>query len=433
MTSPPPRLTRIVIRDLFRSHTVDIPMDREDRVTVLHGRNGSGKTVALTLINALFRQEYEVLCRYPYSSLEVDWDDDSRVEVKSETYLRPSNVAGTAEPQGDVPSVTVTGTSREGADSFTFRPNGVAATSLFKRKRQQRFFFGNSPDAQGSEQIDEELMGRAESKLVTRLLVRQRVVFIETQRLLRIHGPVTPTVSLLADEMCDKIAVASRDFVTVSGRLDGTIANRVLKTAPGFVIPPREVLKVQGLHQERERERLRAIGLLENAETPSPLAAAGEDLSVLEPHDLRILAIILDDQEKKLAVFKDLADSAELMLDVLNRKFAPKRIKLHKEYGYEVTTHDDQPLNLDQLSSGEQHELVLLHKLLFDVPEGTLLLIDEPELSLHVDWQVDFLPDLIRVAEMARFDAILATHSPYIAGDRRDLLVQLGEPVGARA
>lgn len=433
MTSPPPRLTRIVIRDLFRSHTVDIPLHHEDRVTVLHGRNGSGKTVALTLINALFRADYEMLARYPYSSMEVYWDDDTRIEVKNEASLRvPKNVDALQE-QVEATSVTLTATSRGGGETFTFRPvpAGPGKRTL---RHQLRLFDGSLLDAEVSGLSEEEVMSRWISKEVTRPLVRQRVVFIETQRLLRIHKQVLPMVGLLADEMQEKIAVASRDFVTVSGRLDGTIANRVLRApASGFSTPPGEVLKVLGQQQDRERERLRAIGLLEDVETPSPLAAAGEDLSILEPHDLRILAIILEDQEKKLAVFKDLADSAELMLEVLNRKFAPKHIKLHKEFGYEVTTHDGQPLKLDQLSSGEQHELVLLHKLLFDVPEGTLLLIDEPELSLHVDWQQDFLPDLIRVAKMARFDAILATHSPYIAGDRRDLLVQLGQPVGERA
>jgi len=46
----------------------------------------------------------------------------------------------------------------------------------------------------------------------------------------------------------------------------------------------------------------------------------------------------------------------------------------------------------------------------------------KPELSLHVEWQKSFLPDLLAVIEAVHFDVILATHSPFIVGDRSDLL-----------
>ena len=55
------------------------------------------------------------------------------------------------------------------------------------------------------------------------------------------------------------------------------------------------------------------------------------------------------------------------------------------------------------------------------------MLIDEPELSLHVAWQKRFLPDLLKIGELSHFDALIATHSPYIAGERSDLMVPLGE------
>ncbi len=121
-------------------------------------------------------------------------------------------------------------------------------------------------------------------------------------------------------------------------------------------------------------------------------------------------------------------ESFEILLDILNRKLAPKQVQLDRDAGYQVKTHDGQGLALSQLSSGEQHELVLLHSLLFRVERGALLLIDEPELSLHVTWQTEFLEDLIRIAKQVGFSAVLATHSPYIVGKREDLMVRLGAP-----
>jgi len=82
---------------------------------------------------------------------------------------------------------------------------------------------------------------------------------------------------------------------------------------------------------------------------------------------------------------------------------------------------------LEALFSGEQHELVLHYDLLFRVRPNTLVLIDEPELSLHVAWQKRFLPDLLEIVAAAEFDVLVATHSPYIVGDHSDLMIGLGE------
>ena len=86
-------------------------------------------------------------------------------------------------------------------------------------------------------------------------------------------------------------------------------------------------------------------------------------------------------------------------------------------------------VGLESLSSGEQHELVLHYELLFRVRTNTVVLIDEPELSLHINWQKQFLPDLLDTVQLSGIDAVIATHSPFIAGYRDDLMVRLGDPL----
>jgi predicted ATPase len=62
---------------------------------------------------------------------------------------------------------------------------------------------------------------------------------------------------------------------------------------------------------------------------------------------------------------------------------------------------------------------------LFRIEANSLVMIDEPELSLHVNWQERFLSDLKSVIEIANFDALIATHSPYIINGRNELVVSL--------
>ena len=67
-------------------------------------------------------------------------------------------------------------------------------------------------------------------------------------------------------------------------------------------------------------------------------------------------------------------------------------------------------ISSDKLSSGEKQMLSFLCYNAFS--EKTTIFIDEPELSLHVDWQGILLPTLLEQATTNQF--FIATHSPFI-------------------
>ncbi len=149
----------------------------------------------------------------------------------------------------------------------------------------------------------------------------------------------------------------------------------------------------------------------------------------LDDTEARVLALYVDDTEKKLRALADLARRVRSLLGSLNGKYRPKRLSVDRDDGLVAETDSGVRVPLDSLSSGEQHELVLHYDLLFGVRANTIVLIDEPELSLHVSWQKRFLPDLLDFAKLSSFDAIVATHSPYIIGERDDLMVGLSDQV----
>ena len=66
------------------------------------------------------------------------------------------------------------------------------------------------------------------------------------------------------------------------------------------------------------------------------------------------------------------------------------------------------------MSSGEQNEIILLYNLIFEVPDKSILLVDEPENSLHVAWQKKIVSDFGKIAKLKDLQLIVATHSPSI-------------------
>ncbi|HEY0755776.1 MAG TPA: AAA family ATPase [Ktedonobacteraceae bacterium] len=73
-------------------------------------------------------------------------------------------------------------------------------------------------------------------------------------------------------------------------------------------------------------------------------------------------------------------------------------------------------------------EKLLFYELLFKASPGSLIMIDEPEISLHVVWQEHFLQDVQDITRLADVDVLIATHSPDIIDGHRDLVVELEGP-----
>lgn len=118
----------------------------------------------------------------------------------------------------------------------------------------------------------------------------------------------------------------------------------------------------------------------------------------------------------------------DLFTDIINTRFLFKKIIISKENGFKILDEEyRKEIKLKDLSSGEQQEIVLFYDLIFNIESDLLLLIDEPEISLHVLWQKMFLNDLLRIVQDKSISVIVATHSPQIISGHWDIQIDLGE------
>lgn len=114
-------------------------------------------------------------------------------------------------------------------------------------------------------------------------------------------------------------------------------------------------------------------------------------------------------------------------LETVNRFLADseKSVVFEEKEGRLSFSYNDQPsrlIDLEHLSSGERQILILISYIAF--LEGKIILIDEPEVSLHPAWQEIFLEGVEAIIPPDT-QLILATHSPAIVGRNTDKLVHL--------
>jgi predicted ATPase len=133
--------------------------------------------------------------------------------------------------------------------------------------------------------------------------------------------------------------------------------------------------------------------------------------------------------ESRTAERSLLANRLEIFTKVIGDFFHDKTVSVSPRSGLLIKTNppEKRTLKEHQLSTGEYHLLYLMVAALVTQRRGTVLAIDEPEMSMHLAWQRKLISGLFQCASKAEPQFIFATHSPDVAADFPDALVELGK------
>ncbi len=75
-------------------------------------------------------------------------------------------------------------------------------------------------------------------------------------------------------------------------------------------------------------------------------------------------------------------------------------------------------IELNKLSSGEKQIVSILAQVFLNFNDNFIILFDEPELSLSIEWQEMLLPDIVDSGKCSLLFAV--THSPFIFDNKLD-------------
>ena len=394
------RIVKISVTKLFGTFDHVIPLNLDERITIIHGKNGVGKTSLLKLINGFFNLKYSEIRAIPFAEFRIDFDDQSYASIR----------------KLEVEDEKIKDSDRKIEFSFV---DG-------KKNPQDSFI----PDMQ-AERLNKEIRSGVRIVRIKKTNVPDwfdelrdfiKVRFIESQRLLNLtsmnrEGSMVSSVTTYSQELAKSIQAKSSEYGNLSQSLDRSFPIRVVQSHTSL---SNEQLKTKLDSLETKRKELIDAGLLKSFEDNNlPIEYTINDSTK------QLLSVYVEDVQKKLNIFKEISSKIELFKSIINKKFSYKSIAINQENGFIFTTDDGEILSATDLSSGEQHELVMIYELLFKVKPNSLILIDEPEISLHVEWKRQFLKDLQEITKLANLDVLLSTHSPTLINDRWDLTVAL--------
>jgi predicted ATP-binding protein involved in virulence len=431
------RISKITVRQLFGlpTYNYDIELKLDKRITIIHGPNGSGKTVIFKLLDGLFNGQYMVFWRYPFTEFTVDFDNGRSVHVVRDA-------AGNYE----VPDMPVIRSSMpEDAEFPLGLERGIVVTHTGRPTPSRGLRIATGPvEVNGTEWVRPESFAgpallRLEPEWLSQIRQQCRVHFIRADRLTSTreelddayqipHVTTVPTIVEYSDDLKSQIQNVIVAADQRAKEIDRTFPIRLISRATNQekVTPSLKELEQQQRQLLDNLQQLVDVGLIEGIETET--GSIPDSLELTEELTIRrVLGLYIEDTKDKLKAYATLAMKLDLFRQIAQGMLQSKDLRITSKAGISVISESGAEIPLAELSSGEQHILVLVYNLLFlpQEEQDRLILIDEPELSMHIAWQKRFVTDLSDIVELSPFDAIIATHSPAIINGKLDLLVGL--------
>lgn len=421
-------LKHIKINELYNRFNYDIVFT--NNITIITGPNGYGKSTILKLINASINGAILYLIQIAFSNIIIYYDNQKIEIKKTSKYIYFGDNRVSIEKLQELKYYIDRYYDRyyrryysqtvrrryvdvvENEEQFNIVSyESIEMIPIKDIKKIIGHFVDESKQIMNIEKFYEKLAYKPdEIKFVSDQRMYKKIWKDDEQLFIEI-------IKLLPMNLKDKIDDVLKSYYQISNELDSTYPHRLFESKDGIssIEYNKEIENVNAKLEQLQKYNLVNLSKLKRANYKDEYKNA--------------LKIYFDDFNNKFTVFNELLKKLNLFTDIINRKLNFKTIKISAENGLEIIDIEN-GRNIDtyNLSSGEKQEIILFYELIFNSDGKHLLLLDEPEISLHIAWQNNFLKDIKCIVDLNdNLQIILATHSPHILSDNWDLNVDLGE------
>jgi predicted ATP-binding protein involved in virulence len=375
------KIKEFEVRGLHGSKDTNIRFSLNENLNILTGRNGSNKTTILRLLWYMVSPNIEHACN------EIDFD---YAHILTDTYALTIN--------------------------NTFDNNSEA-------KYTDRILFRPFDNNEYREEFS-----KFEKGMPKRILAERYSEFIDYQIVNVSNGSLYfPTFRRIEQSYKHNSRISQRDeMAEIAGRLS-RYADQLSFRNHRFVasvstddIERLIAEKYAGVSEETGKRQSKLLDdilkLLSDIDTENdPEDFARRMLTNLQ----EMKSNVTDANEYRDRLFKPFS----VLQDFINSLFSNKQAEISSNVIFHTSDSDIQP---EALSAGEKQMLSFLMYNAFY--ESVPIIIDEPELSLHVDWQRQLFKTLLSQNSNNQF--IIATHSPFIYSNYPEYEIQIGSKSG---
>lgn len=423
------KIKSISVTKLFGifDHSIEFNED----ITILIGENGLGKTVILEMLNNIFKQRFHSVSEVKFDKFNINFDNrvswsfrvnEGRLQVRDSSktsnlwkslYNDQNKYEALKKKRSE--SILQKNTSNKQNSNYSGHSDFDDLTDFF----WQRMVI----ESKGKQKRNPIWFENIQDKI--------EIDLIETQRILTSYDDdnekYRSTISDCAKSLQGKLKIYALESQKITAELDSSFPNRIIKSINSTSQLNYEDINKELFDINETWKQLTNVGLLTKLDI--------EEIQNLKNNDDSILNFInlyIQDSKKKLKPYDAIYDKLALFLNIANSRLKHKKLLACLEHGFKIQStvlKDDSgkaiEFHFNKLSSGEQHEIILFYKLIFLYEDNSLVLLDEPELSLHISWQNNFINDIKKIISYNNLIILIATHSPDIIGEHWHMTQEL--------
>lgn len=435
------KLKSLKIEALFNTFSYDLHFDSQDKYLILTGINGYGKTTILNMISALASKDLYYFYTVPFAAIDFGFEDGSVLSLSSERVDDAAStdvaVRGGRRLIFDMMESDDKAIGSFSIDSETiarvmktdYHLSRVSLNNRVKEDYESTDFYHVMKD-EGLQNAIMQLTGKNADQLMMRLDMFKNS-YIEAERTvecrylrpknmephLEYRDPKWYLIDHLASDFRYMLNNEYANYLKYSQQVDSDFINQAVSS--NLVYNEKTYDAERGKLIIRARE-LELLGLIPHM-----------DVKPYDETNAKMLTAYIVAQNSKMDFYNTLLSKIRLFYKLVEeRSFVNKKMTVTVKDGFRFRAEDNGFIDLSLLSSGEQNEVVMLYTLVFEVGDNSMLLIDEPENSLHVLWQKKFMRTIEETAAVKNLFVIVATHSPQIIGSRWENCCDLTELMG---
>ncbi|WP_297841129.1 AAA family ATPase [uncultured Roseibium sp.] len=440
-----PMIRGFSVTDLFGMYTYDVALpdisdERGERIILIYGDNGSGKTTIVNLIYHLLSREsmrghrsYIARTQFKDFTLKFSGGLFLVVTKNNDTGLGSYRISLLNDRQ-EIRSVAVSSTLRD--DEYSVKDRDVDDVELEElydylfQKNMECFLMADSREFH-SDFFEKGSFEKVSSKfsfsedviyhLNTGEIKRRKEVDQPTKQLKQSVARVENWIKNQALEARSandaSMSDIYKDLITRLGAFDDSPTKADSHYKESLI----ERLKDLAI----SNQVLSRVGMASSVPVEEYKAAIENASSANLPLIAQILTPYIDSVQARIDSMKDVSTRLHIFTSIINKFYKNKSLHIDTVDGISINAAKGGAIEVDVLSSGEKHLLILMCNILLGTSQRSLFLVDEPELSLNIKWQRMLVDALLDLSAGTSTQFFMATHSIELLAEHRNSTLRL--------